>query len=127
MKRVALAAFLLAASTAWADAPAPTFGSNFRFTEQGGAAIYGAVCAGCHMADGGGAMGAGTYPSLAKDERLAAVGYPIARVLRGNKAMPGFGRMLTDAQVADVVGFIRTHFGNAYPDGPAAADVAAAR
>jgi len=48
-------------------------------------------------------------------------------VLRGNKAMPAFGRMLTDAQVAEVVGFISTHFGNAYADEPTAADVAAAR
>jgi mono/diheme cytochrome c family protein len=127
MRGLVLAAFLLAAFAARADAPGPIFGSPFRFTEQGGAAVYGAVCAGCHMADGRGAAGAGIYPSLAGDERLAAAGYPIARVLRGNKAMPGFGRMLTDAQVAEVVGFIRTHFGNAYPDAPAAADVAAAR
>ena len=122
-----LAAVVFAAFAARADAPGPTFGSPFRFTEQGGAAVYGAVCAGCHMADGQGAAGAGRYPSLAGDERLAAAGYPIARVLRGNKAMPGFGRMLTDAQVAAVVGFIRTHFSNDYPEAPTAADVAAAR
>ncbi len=122
-----VAGVVFAAFAARADAPGPTFGSPFRFTEQGGAAVYGAVCAGCHMADGRGATWAGRYPSLAGDERLAAAGYPIARALRGNKAMPGFGRMLTDAQVAAVVGFIRTHFGNDYPDEPSAADVAAAR
>jgi mono/diheme cytochrome c family protein len=127
MRRAVFTAILLASPMAHADDPGPTFGSNARFTEQGGAAIYGAACASCHMRDGHGAVGAGAYPSLAKDERLAAAGYPIARVLHGNKAMPAFGRMLTDTQVAAVVGYIRSHFCNDYPDPPSAADVAAAR
>jgi mono/diheme cytochrome c family protein len=122
-----LALGLLAASAAHADQPGPTFGSRMVFTEQGGAAIYGSVCAECHMADGRGAEGAGTYPSLVHDERLATPGYPIALVLRGHGAMPAFGRMLTDDQVAAVVAFIRSHFGNAYADPTSAADVAAAR
>ena len=41
----------------------PTFGNPYVFTEQGGEAIYRSVCAGCHMPDGRGASGAGTYPS----------------------------------------------------------------
>ena len=32
------------------------------FTEQGGAAVFGAVCAACHMRDGHGAEGAGPLP-----------------------------------------------------------------
>ncbi len=79
------------------------------------------------MPDGRGASGAGAYPALAGNERLAAAGYPIALVLRGGGGMPPFARTLSDAQVAAVVGFIRTHFGNAYPDAPSAAGVAAAR
>ncbi len=127
MRQAALALALLITSGAHADEPGPTFGSRFAFTEQGGAAIYHSVCAGCHMADGRGATGAGAYPSLANDERLALPGYPIARVLHGSKAMPPFGPMLTDDQVAAVVGFVRTKFGNAYTDFPSAADVASAR
>ncbi len=122
-----MALALLIASGAQADEPGPTFGSRFAFTEQGGAAIYRSVCAGCHMPDGRGATGAGAYPSLAQDERLAAAGYPIERVLHGSKAMPPFARTLTDDQVAAVVGFVRTNFGNAYTDSPSAADVASAR
>lgn len=122
-------ALLLLISTApcWGEEPGPSFGSPFHFTETGGAAIYNAVCAGCHMADGHGAVGAGRYPALTGDERLAAAGYPIARVLHGRGAMPPFARTLSDDQVAAVVGFIRSHFGNAYRDAPTAADVAAAR
>ena len=37
-------------------------------------------------------------------------------VNHGQKAMPPFGRMLDDAQVAAVVEYIRTHFGNDFPD-----------
>ena len=112
---------------AWADASGPTFGNPFLFTEQGGEAIYRWVCAGCHMPDGTGASGAGTYPSLADDPRLAASGYPIAMVLKGQKAMPPFGSLLTNEQVAAVVTYVRTHFGNGFTDAPTAANVAAER
>ena len=54
-------------------------------------------------------------------------GYPVAVVLKGQKAMPPFGELLTDEQVAAVVNYIRTHFGNSYVDAPTAADVAAGR
>ena len=103
------------------------FGSPSHFAEQGGAALYGAICAGCHMPDGRGAVGAGAYPALAADPRLATLGYPIAVVLNGRHGMPGFAHTLSDQQVANVVDYIRTHFGNAYADSAAAADVAAAR
>jgi mono/diheme cytochrome c family protein len=41
--------------------------------------------------------------------------------------MPTLGGMMSDAQVADVINYVRTHFGNSYPDALTAADVAAAR
>ncbi len=119
----AVAALLVVA----APAGAQTFGSPYHFTEQGGSVIYTAICASCHMADGRGARGAGAYPSLNGDERLATVGYPIDIVLLGQKAMPGFARTLSDQQIADVVNYLRTHFGNAYPDRATPAAVAAAR
>ena len=118
---------LLVPVAALADTPAPSFGSPFRFTEAGGAAVYAGVCAGCHMPDGHGAEGAAAYPALAGDERLAAAAYPIARVLRGKGAMPPFGRSLSNEQVAGVVDFIRTRFGNQFTPPPTAADVAALR
>jgi mono/diheme cytochrome c family protein len=131
----AVAAILLLAVSggavrAQAVAPAAAggvFGSPFRFTEATGASIYQSVCAGCHMADGRGAVGAGAYPALAHDPRLAVAAYPIALVLQGQRAMPPFARYLSDQQVADVVGFIRRNFGNEYAEPISAQDVAAAR
>jgi mono/diheme cytochrome c family protein len=37
-------------------------------------------------------------------------------MLHGQKAMPGIGRLMSDAQVAAVVTYIRTHFGNDYKE-----------
>ena len=121
---LALVAMTVAAK---ADEAWPTFGNPYVFTEQSGEAIYRSVCAGCHMPDGNGANGAGTYPSLVDDPRLAVIDYPIRVVLKGQKAMPPFGRSLTDEQVAAVLSYIRNHFGNRYADAPTQADVAAKR
>ena len=126
MSRLALL-LMLSTTPCWADEPGPTFGSPFHFTEVGGAAIYGAACAGCHMTDGRGAVGAGRYPALAGNERLAAAGYSITRVLRGKGAMPPFARTLSDDQIAAVVGFIGSQFGHVASAAPTAAEVAAAR
>ena len=41
--------------------------------------------------------------------------------------MPGFGDMMTDDQIAAVVNYLRTHFGNNYEDRVTAKDVTAAR
>lgn len=92
-----------------------------------GEAIYRSVCQGCHMPEGQGAAGAGAYPALANNPRLENAGYPLALVLRGQRAMPPVGTFLDDAQVAAVVGFIRTHFGNDYREPLTAEDVKALR
>jgi cytochrome c553 len=97
------------------------------FVERDGAAIFQNVCAGCHMPDAKGAAGAGRYPALAGDEKLATAGYPISLVLHGHKAMPPFADFLDDAQVAAIVTYIRTHFGNDFKDEVTEAEVKAAR
>ena len=107
------------------------------FSEQTGADIYKGVCQGCHMPDAKGAEGAGVYPALAANKKLGAKAYPSMVVVRGQKAMPSFGSLLNDTQVANVVNYIRTNFGNAYPDAvtpeevkalrPAAADTGAVK
>lgn len=125
MIRLAGALLLLATAARAQDGPA--FGNPFRFTEATGAAVYAGVCAGCHQPGGGGAVGAAAYPSLIGNPRLAAAGYPIGLVLHGHGGMPAFGALLTDAQIAAVVAYIRTAFGNAYADAPSPADVAALR
>ena len=79
------------------------------------------------MPDGKGASGAGTYPSLAGDQNLEARGYPLSVVVNGQRGMPPIGIMMSDDQVAAVVNYVRTHFGNHYQDAVTADDVKAAR
>lgn len=100
---------------------------GFRFTETTGEDLFASACQACHMPDGKGAVGAGSYPSLAHDGNLAAGGYPITIVVRGQRAMPPVGAMMSDAQVAAVVNYVRTHFGNEYSDAVSADDVKQAR
>src|SRR6185312_2633004 len=66
-----------------------TRGGPFQF--QGGKAIFDGACQACHMADAKGAIGAGSYPALVSDSKLAVPGYPIAVILHGQKAMPALG------------------------------------
>ncbi|MFT3687822.1 c-type cytochrome [Paenirhodobacter sp.] len=104
------------------------FADPERLTQTDGETIYRAVCAACHMPEGQGAVGAGHYPALAKNEMLAGADYPVHVITHGQKAMPPIGEMLDDAQVAAVVNYIRTHFGNNYTEDPATPEsVAAAR
>ena len=97
------------------------------FPIQGGEAIYKGVCQGCHMPDAKGAVGAGMYPALAKNENLETAGYPVGVIVKGQKAMPALGSMFSDQQVADVVNYVRTHFGNKYKDKVKPEDVKLAR
>jgi mono/diheme cytochrome c family protein len=103
------------------------FGRPSPLPQQGGEAIYKGVCQDCHMPDARGAVGAGMYPALARNPKLEIAGYPIAVVIHGQKAMPDFGDAFSDQQIADVVNYVRTHFGNAYKDDVTPADVKGAR
>ncbi|MBN8818132.1 MAG: cytochrome c [Sphingomonas sp.] len=103
------------------------FVTSGKFSEPDGEKMYRRVCAACHMADAMGAEGAGKYPALAKNANLAASGYPMLVILKGLNGMPPLGQMMTDQQVADVVNYVRTHFGNKYKDAISAADVKAMR
>lgn len=112
-----------AASAVRADADsAPT-----DFSGPTGEDLYMRVCAACHMPDAKGAEGAGFYPALAGNPRLQSGGYPAYVVINGLNGMPPLGELMTDEQVADVVNYVRTHFGNDYKDAVQAADVSALR
>ena len=63
-----------------------------------------------------GASGAGKYPALANNKNLETAGYPVAVILHGQKGMPWFDEYFTDVQVANVVNYIRSNFGNHYTD-----------
>jgi mono/diheme cytochrome c family protein len=101
------------AGNATAKAAAPITGEQ----------VYTQVCQACHMADAKGGSGAATIPALANNPRLATAGYPISLILKGRGAMPSLADMLAPAQIANVTGYIRTHFGNNYPAPVTAEDV----
>ena len=98
-----------------------------KFPQQSGEDLFRNICQGCHMPDAKGATGAGSYPALASNPRLAAAIYPITVVLHGQRAMPPFGESLDDQQVANVINYVRSHFGNHYKDQVTAEAVKARR
>jgi mono/diheme cytochrome c family protein len=122
-------------AAAWADSPTVTTAANIRYVS--GAEIYGHICQGCHMAQAQGAVGAGHYPKLAGDPALVSWQYVALTVLNGKNGMPGFGVApqryefilgavcLSDAQVAEVVNYVRSHFGNKWKSNVSANEVAA--
>jgi mono/diheme cytochrome c family protein len=124
-----LAPFALAQEEAKpeADDSAALFASSSVLTQKTGAGIYGAVCSGCHMPEGEGAVGAGAYPALADNSTLEFPEYPIHVIVHGQAAMPPLGSVLNDEQIAAVVEYIRTHFGNDYAEPVSAEMVAGAR
>jgi mono/diheme cytochrome c family protein len=110
----AFAATLLTANNALGDAATVARGKVQGTT---GAEVYQHVCQGCHMPGGAGASnGAGAFPALAHNAKLADYGYPVSMVLNGHGGMPWFNGTLSDAQIAMVVTYVRTHFGNNYPE-----------
>ena len=112
------------AVTAAATGAVGQFGGGYH--EQTGKDLYGHICQGCHMPDAKGAVGAGAYPALAGDPKLAARMYPVVVILKGQKAMPSFAD-LSDAQIAEVTNYVRQNFGNKFGDTVSADDVKALR
>jgi mono/diheme cytochrome c family protein len=110
-----------------AQSPDARFGNPTRFMASTGEGLYADVCQGCHMPGGVGAAGAGAYPALAGNPKLASAGYALALVINGRNGMPAFGGLLTDQQAAAVVNYVRTHFGNEFADEVTAADAKATR
>jgi mono/diheme cytochrome c family protein len=106
------------------DAP---FSNSARFMQRDGEVIYRTVCEGCHMPNGEGAIGAGRYPALAGNEKLAVAGYAVLVVVKGQKGMPPFASLLDDNQVAAVVNYVRSHFGNSFTDSVSPDEVKSAR
>jgi mono/diheme cytochrome c family protein len=124
---LSLASFMAYAQGPEPSAPRPALSTGFRFAEMAGEELFANVCRACHMQDAKGATGAGTYPSLAGNSNLQAGGYPVTIVVNGQRGMPPFGAMMSDDQIAAVVNYVRTHFGNNFSDAVTAEDVKTAR
>ncbi len=124
---VAAMFFTLGAAVSSADTPALVNLPSPPVAAASGAEVYSQICQGCHMPGGQGAVGAGHYPKLAGDPTLASWQYVATTVLGGRNGMPSFGvrangevvfgaATLSDQEVADVVNYVRSHFGNQYKD-----------
>ena len=126
------------AGAAQAQTTASPMLSSDQLAHANGEQIFRHICQGCHMPDARGATGAGNYPALANNANLASAHFMAAVVLNGRRNMPsfvvrhdlhGFEAMvrvgLDDAQIAAVVNYVRSHFGNHYTDKLSAKDVSA--
>jgi cytochrome c6 len=79
--------------------------------QPSGRDLYLHACADCHHANGAGAPG--DYPALIHDPLVTGAPTLGARiVLEGSGPMPNFDEQLTDAQIAAVLTYVRSSFGN---------------
>ncbi|RJG27478.1 c-type cytochrome [Massilia cavernae] len=122
----AMAAYLKSLPTTGATVhakPAAALAGDAEAVLRAGAKLYEQNCAACHGAGGKGAAPA--YPPLAGNRSLAldTATNPVRMVLNGGFApstagnprpygMPLFGSTLNDSEVAAVVSYIRTSWGN---------------
>lgn len=114
---VALAAALLLAAGGVRGVMAQTSSSGSPGAQALGRSVYEASCASCHGTAGEGLPG--VYPPLANDPFLtASEELPVRVVLEGRAPapdvpqMPSFGRLLSDREVAAVVSYVRSRWGN---------------
>ena len=124
MKMISKLGLVLAftlATPAMADEPGP--GGSKPPVPVTGEQVYRMVCQTCHMADGKGAVGAAAFPALASNPKMKMAAYPIVMVVKGRGGMPGFTDLLSAEQTAAVITYVRTNFGNAYPEPVTAEDV----
>ena len=76
-----------------------------------GQTLYADNCAACHQASGKGVKGA--YPALAGTPLIQGDAKPLLSiVLHGKNEMPGFKDDLTDADLAGLLTYVRTSWGN---------------
>jgi mono/diheme cytochrome c family protein len=129
-----LTTLLLMAVAASALSDSPMFTSRAAIGSLSGEQIYNHICQGCHMSGAQGAVGAGAYPKLAANKKFVSWEFVALTVLNGRSGMPPFGlpadqapsrTHLTDAQIAEVVNYVRSHFENKYKANVTARQIAA--
>ena len=126
-----------AAAVGQAPAPAPTTAApaaaatsakwDMQTAMDKGKQVYAQNCAACHMPDGSGNIEIGAPAFHASTIANGPVAAHIQRVLKGKGAMPAWGNMLNDMDIAAVITFERNSFGNHKGDVVKPSDVAAAR
>jgi cytochrome c6 len=97
-----LGALMVAAPGAQAQAAAPAADGKTLFAKN---------CAACHQASGKGIPGA--FPALAGNAFVQGAPDDVATVLlKGRGGMPDFSGSLDDAEIAQVLSYVRTSWGN---------------
>lgn len=110
----ALASFSAQAQT---TTPATDAFAPGPYTATDGEELYQSFCAGCHMPDGAGAVGAGEYPALANNPNLEFAAYAAYVVINGQAGMPELGSFLDNEQMVELLTYLQTNLGNDYePD-----------
>lgn len=102
------------------------FGETNAYHSIDGRELYHRSCAACHMHEGEGAYGAGYYPPLANNSKMASKYYTIGILINGLRGMPSFHMMMNDEQMAAVTQYIMTDL-NGLEATVTAADVAQIR
>jgi cbb3-type cytochrome c oxidase subunit III len=122
-----LLAFAFVATVVVAAAAAPEASAAARGAASPGAAagakVFAANCTGCHGANGTGQPG--IFPSLAANPyvsgdkkrvihtvKFGLTGKIVAKGVKYDGTMPAWTGALTDAQIADVLTYIRSAWGN---------------
>jgi mono/diheme cytochrome c family protein len=79
--------------------------------QDGGAAVYKAKCASCHGPDGVGATAAGKATKArdfcSEDVKKETDAEWTAIIAKGKNKMPAYDKKITDAEIKDVVAYIR--------------------
>ena len=106
MKEVLIKAAMVIVAAFAAAASAPS-----RAQEMDGKALFMKNCAACHQATGKGIPGA--FPALAGSKFVQGQGSEVATVLlKGRGGMPDFSDSLNDRDIATVLTFVRSNWGN---------------
>jgi cytochrome c6 len=106
MKEVLIKAAMVIVAAFAAAASAPS-----RAQEMDGKGLFMKNCAACHQASGKGIPGA--FPALAGSKFVQGQGSDVAAVLlKGRGGMPDFSDSLNDRDIATVLTFVRSNWGN---------------
>ncbi len=89
-------------------------GATAAWAEPDGAALFQQNCSACHQAQGQGVKGA--FPALAGDAFVQGDEHQVAALLlHGRGGMPNFSEDLSDDQIAAILSFVRSAWGNHAP------------
>lgn len=100
---LAIGSALMAAAVAWH--------TNVRADTADGKALFVKNCAACHQPTGKGIPGA--FPALAGNSFVQGPARdPASVLLKGRGGMPNFSGSLDDAEIAQVLSYVRSSWGN---------------